>query len=457
MKSKSELNIGRVMFKQSVFARLFKFFVLISIVYCLLAWFRTKHPTGDEPHYLLMTISLIKDGDLKVKNNYDEKDYKAFLEEELTPHVIDYAPERSGHSCGLSILLVPAYWIGGYKACVFFSSILLAFVICGSAYLGHKMGIDMKFVVWGSLLCSIIPPLLTFNGQIYPEVPCAAIVMYGMIIFLGRKRSPILHSAFMIFLAVLPFLHIKFIVIQILLLVCYIICSRSLRYTITSLVALILSWGLLLFVNHHLYGYWSFGPVYRGQKVLAQGNLLIGLGAYLFDPQYGLLFQSPVFIITLLGLFIYLATAIRKRNVPGICQIGIIIGYVLFLASLPIYFFGWSTTSRFLIPIIGLLIPYGVFFAAQSRKNIPMWLVIGVLYLTSLYWSYIHISHFSARYDIYRFMHRKWNIPIDYFPRFHDFYDPFSPPSNVSSWKDHSGTAITQSIFQGKRESFECI
>ena len=41
-------------------------------------------PTGDQPFYLMDTISLAKDGDLNVRNNYDEGDYDLFYK--LAPH-----------------------------------------------------------------------------------------------------------------------------------------------------------------------------------------------------------------------------------------------------------------------------------------------------------------------------------------------------------------------------------
>lgn len=45
------------------------------------------HPiTGDEPHYLLITKSLISDGDINLFNNYRNKDYLQFYPGELDSH-----------------------------------------------------------------------------------------------------------------------------------------------------------------------------------------------------------------------------------------------------------------------------------------------------------------------------------------------------------------------------------
>ena len=41
-------------------------------------------PTGDQPFYLMDVISLVQDGDLNVKNNYEHRDIDKFYD--LAPH-----------------------------------------------------------------------------------------------------------------------------------------------------------------------------------------------------------------------------------------------------------------------------------------------------------------------------------------------------------------------------------
>ena len=43
-------------------------------------------PGGDEPHYLLVAQSLLKDGDIKVANNYERQDYLEYWRGILHPH-----------------------------------------------------------------------------------------------------------------------------------------------------------------------------------------------------------------------------------------------------------------------------------------------------------------------------------------------------------------------------------
>ena len=53
-----------------------------ALVVFLFAWTLTTHGkvsvSGDEPHYLMITQSLLYDGDLDLQNNFDRKEYQAY-------------------------------------------------------------------------------------------------------------------------------------------------------------------------------------------------------------------------------------------------------------------------------------------------------------------------------------------------------------------------------------------
>ena len=42
-------------------------------------------PGGDEPHYLIITQSLLNDGDLRIENNHQQRDYLAYTAQALKP------------------------------------------------------------------------------------------------------------------------------------------------------------------------------------------------------------------------------------------------------------------------------------------------------------------------------------------------------------------------------------
>src|SRR5205814_4352051 len=54
--------------------------VLACVAYLAGGWFVFPHlPAGDEPHYLVMAQSLIRDHDLKIENNHRQGDYHEYF------------------------------------------------------------------------------------------------------------------------------------------------------------------------------------------------------------------------------------------------------------------------------------------------------------------------------------------------------------------------------------------
>jgi hypothetical protein len=84
-------------------------------------WITPVHKTtGDEPHYLLMTHSLINDGDLNLYDEYKNREYFTFYDDILEPKPSDTIKNSVIKSVGLgptySIFLIPGYlafWIFG--------------------------------------------------------------------------------------------------------------------------------------------------------------------------------------------------------------------------------------------------------------------------------------------------------------------------------------------------------
>jgi hypothetical protein len=123
------LPIGRLSW------RLFLFAFLIYGLYATGLIFPALPFTGDEPHYLLITKSLVTDGDINLAENYQNKEYRAFYDGELDPHA---RPGKRGegtlysrHLPALPVLITPFY-VAGEKAARLISS--LAGKAVGSPY-----------------------------------------------------------------------------------------------------------------------------------------------------------------------------------------------------------------------------------------------------------------------------------------------------------------------------------
>ena len=177
-------------------------------------------PGGDEPHYLVITQSLLLDGDIKIENNHRRGDYQAYYAGSLAPHFIRRG--RNGeiysiHAPGLSALVAPAFAIAGYRGVVL---LLLLLSASGSALAWHLAWRasgrrDAAWFGWAAVTLSATTIFHSFT--VYPDGIASVITLTGVWALMRaeeeRRTGEIrqwpwfLHGAA---LALLPWLHSRY-------------------------------------------------------------------------------------------------------------------------------------------------------------------------------------------------------------------------------------------------------
>ncbi|MFC2154986.1 hypothetical protein ACFLRB_00645, partial [Acidobacteriota bacterium] len=151
------------------------------------------HLSGDEPHYIMITQSIVEDGDFDLKNNMEEKTYFKYLPVEIRFHGGDYKGKYySFHTPGISFLLIPFYWLFELLGGIVFSQLyfrLAAAFINAFFALGLFMVLQICFprksVTPFWLFFLIIFPLSFHAVHLYPELFAATLLMFGFIFALS--------------------------------------------------------------------------------------------------------------------------------------------------------------------------------------------------------------------------------------------------------------------------------
>jgi hypothetical protein len=342
---------------------------------------RQVGPEGDEPHYLMVADSLIRDHDLSLEQDYAEGRYRSFHPEPLDPHyrVRGKAGEiYSLHAVGLSLLILPAYGAFGYAGASFFMaglSLLLAMEL--RRLLWQALGDDPSAEATAWLL-ALSAPLVSYAGLVFTEVPAA--LGAAMVLRRGLKAQDLeAREAALIglVLALLPWLNVRYVVLSVLLagfvLAGLVRTGRAdLRRTTALLLPAALSAVAIASYHSILYGFFDPRRVYGRRPEFALGTLPEGLPGLLLDQEFGLLAYAPGFVLALPGL-VFLWRRDRRLTVTAITLVGAV---VLTAGTWHMWRGGFNPPARFLVPVVPAL-ALGVGAALTRGLSTPAAVLLG--------------------------------------------------------------------------------
>ncbi|MCX6559120.1 MAG: hypothetical protein NTZ26_01270 [Candidatus Aminicenantes bacterium] len=354
--------------------------------------------SGDEPHYIINTVSLLRDGDLDLANNYAEADYHEFTPDNVVirPHALagrKPGGQYSFHSPGVSFYLLPFYALGRGLS----ESALVLLLRFAMTLLGGLFGLQIYLYArreWGRerlalglwALASFTTPVFFFSLHVYPEIVVAlfSITVFRLFRFSERLTTAKLLLCGFLLPAFVWFHALKYIFILIpLFLYCVWTLVRRktpLRDWAAFLVIPAVLAALYLWFSYKLYG--SLNPTSVSWQGPMDGRQTLGflkmlwsgipfryrletLAGYFFDQRDGLLLYAPVYFFAFLGFF----KMARKKSKQAWLILAIAAPYALVSAFLT-QRTGYAPQARTLVAAIWAPILFLGAYLASERKRI---------------------------------------------------------------------------------------
>jgi hypothetical protein len=319
--------------------------------------------TGDAPHYLTIARSLVADGDLDLRDDYDRRDYADFYPGSLEPRHTNPGPwgeQYSFHGLGAAVLVAPAFaWWGVAGA----TATIVAVMAGASALVWlaawHLIGDALAaWVGWAALVLSA--PYSLHAAAIYPDGPAAAAVAAALWLLVRVRHgtpTPLWQlAAGSVGLAALPWLHARLALpagVFGLAIVATIWRRQPDRTTRLAWFLMIpaISCAAWVASAQVMFGTWNPAAAILQRTAPGgwsdMGRGLLGLAA---DHQYGVLPAAPVFAAAA-GAAVGFT---RAFPIIGLATVVATLG-VLIMSSFWVWWGGDSAPARFLTVILPAL------------------------------------------------------------------------------------------------------
>jgi len=359
-------------------------------------------PGGDEPHYLVITQSLLKDGDLRIENNHTQRDYAEYFTATINPDFINRGQDGqiySIHAPGVSALVLPGYALAGLRGAQF--TILLCLMVTGVlvwrlSWMATAES-SAAWFAWAAVMGAATTLLL--GVMVFPDSPAALGVAAGVWLLVALSTTPasvrVIHLVMgAVALAALPWLHSRFAILAsglglAIVAATWLDASADVRTRVRRLLAFFTvpalsacAWFLSFWM---IYGTVDPRAPYRGAESIREWiwGAVVGLFA---DQQFGLLMFAPVLVGAAFG--VGRAKTRPMRNV-SVWVIALLAAYTVAVASYHMWRARRPTLpARLLTAALPLLaVPLSIVWsrATASGRRILLallgvsWLISGVV------------------------------------------------------------------------------
>ena len=364
-------------------------FAILCLVYAFSVDIRATRGasiTGDEPFYLLTTQSLLADGDLDLRRQYEIRSYEEFFDHPngLWRQSIPNEDGRllSPHNPGLSVLLMPGYALGKLVGVQTQLLLMAAATLALTFVLADRL-IGRRVAAWVATLgVGLTAIAFIHSTEVYPEFPAALALVTALLVATRERRLTPVDAAMLCFLlSAICWLGIKYAPLTILVAAFALLRSeRNGRLTLLGLGGL----SAAIFIWFHLKTFGELTPynvsvVYGGMSTAETLGLHVEfqervyrLWGIFVDRRFGIGRWAPLLLAVVPGMALLARGTSSMRLV-----LGLILTQLLIAAFVVITMMGWWFAGRTMVTVVPLMaLPLALL---MTRANVRGRVVIALL------------------------------------------------------------------------------
>ncbi len=340
---------------------------------------RDQLPIGDEPHYMVITQSLLKDGDLRIENQHRNRDYLEYYAADIQPHYIRRGKDGeiySVHGIGVSVLALPAFALFGYHGAV--ATVIL--VVAGASAIGWHAAWLLTgdaiaaWIAWAAIF--LTAPIFQQAVTVFPDaVGCLGVIAgVWLLVALDSKRDVRIAALLWCGAAVatLPWLHTRFA-----LLVAGLGIAAAIRLAQQQVIRAVLFLAIpaVSTIAWLAFFWWIWGtPDPRapwGITVPGAGSEFIarGLTGLLLDQRAGILATAPVYFCAFIGW------VVMAKSRPRLAIETTVIAIVLAasVATYDAWWGGYGAPGRYIVAMLPVaIVPIAWLGASRAWLSRPI-------------------------------------------------------------------------------------
>jgi hypothetical protein len=354
--------------------------VVVSAIFALLLairWHDAPRYSGDEPHYLVITNSLIIDGDVDVKNDYLFERYLKYTHAPIDPHVNGriFTPVSrhwySQHGVALPALLVPGVVVDDTRGATVEMVLIASLVVVLAFFWVRRFAPELTWTAIAVAALATAPFFLALEGRIFPDLPTAALLLGCLLLLelpMARRRHLFLLSALV---GISPWLHFKnaLAFAAVIAIAMAQIWRRSLgRERLLRLLVLttpvILSVAGYELAVHTWYSSWLPMRMVPPQADAFALDPARGIATASFDSARGLLTNDPALMLIVAGLPLWL------RRWPGpFLRVALVLGpSIVVQATFNDWSGGYAPGARYALQFTPALLPAIALLLREATK-----------------------------------------------------------------------------------------